>query len=134
MPKDIDKPQTAPEQTSKPIGESPEKEENFDSKKFTYAEREHKDRTESEKIVIEKLMEEVKVLEANEATRGEASQKAKQIQALHEDEKLKHLLDIAKTKGVVEAIHVAEKTNEPYLLDLLHDILAREGYYKKFTK
>ena len=44
------------------------------------------------------------------------------------------LLKIAREKGLVYAIQVAKKMNEPYLLDVLHDTLASEGFYKDFKK
>jgi len=51
-----------------------------------------------------------------------------------EKEKIEHLLEMAREKGVLFAIQVAKKMNEPFLLDTLHDALAREGYYQKFMK
>jgi len=51
---------------------------------------------------------------------------------LGEKEKIERLLDIAREKGLVFAIQVARKMNEPYLLDILHDTLAQEGFYKDF--
>ena len=49
-------------------------------------------------------------------------------------EKIEHLLETAREKGVVFAIQVAKRMNEPYLLDILHDTLAQEGFYKDFLK
>lgn len=45
---------------------------------------------------------------------------------------IKLLLETAKKKGVVEAVAAAKKINDPYLLDIFHDVLAKEGLYKKF--
>ena len=64
----------------------------------------------------------------------EAEQKANIISFLADGDKLKNLLNIAKEKGIVFAINVAKKMNDPFLLDAFHDILAKEGYYKKFVK
>lgn len=137
MPKDInqpvDKPQN-PGELNKSKPEPEKRQENVDAKFFSYSEREHKNRTESEKMVLKKLMQEVKLMESDEASRNEATQKANKILSMHEDGKLKELLSIAQQKGVVVAIQVAQKTNDPFLLDLLHDILAKEGYYKEFIK
>ena len=38
----------------------------------------------------------------------------------------------AKSKGVVYAVNVAKKMDDPFVLDKLHDNLAKEGYYKSF--
>ena len=47
---------------------------------------------------------------------------------------LKRLLGIAKEKGVSEAVAIAKKMNDPFVLDILHDILVQEGFYNKFKK
>jgi hypothetical protein len=87
-----------------------------------------------EKVVSDELKREIEMMELDEGKKKEAGEKAKKIEFLGEKEKLEHLLQIAREKGVVFAIQVARKMNEPYLLDILHDILAKEGYYKDFTK
>jgi hypothetical protein len=73
-------------------------------------------------------------MQVDDNLKKEAEQKANKIQFLADDEKLKKLLDIAKEKGVVFAIQTAKGMNDPFLLDALHDILAKEGYYHKFVK
>lgn len=87
-----------------------------------------------ERIVSSELRREIETMEMDEKTRAEAEKKAQKISFLGEKEKIEHLLKIARDKGVAFAIQVAKKMNEPYLLDILHDILAREGYYQKFLK
>ena len=57
-----------------------------------------------------------------------------QIQSLKKEGKLVRLLELTKEKGVSFAIVVAKKMKDPYTLDAFHDILSREGYYKKFSK
>ena len=59
---------------------------------------------------------------------------ANDISSLPEKEKLETLLKSAKEKGVIYAINEAKNMNNPYLLDTFHDLLAKEGYYKEFTK
>jgi hypothetical protein len=85
-------------------------------------------------IVSAELRREIEMMEVDDNTKAEAEQKAKKIEFLGEKEKIEHLLQIAREKGVVFAVQVARKMNEPYLLDVLHDILSKEGYYKDFTK
>ena len=48
--------------------------------------------------------------------------------------KIRRLLDLASEKGLFFAIDVAKKMNDHYTLDVLHDILIKEGLYKKFRK
>ena len=48
--------------------------------------------------------------------------------------KIKELLDIGEKKGLVYAIEKAKRSNNPLLLDLFHDILVRDGGYKKILK
>ncbi|MCX6722498.1 MAG: hypothetical protein NT094_00315 [Candidatus Staskawiczbacteria bacterium] len=84
-----------------------------------------------DKIVSGELRREIEMMELDDATRAEAEKKALKIEFLGEKEKIEHLLKMAKEKGIVFAIQVAKKMNEPYLLDILHDTLAQEGFYLK---
>jgi flagellar motility protein MotE (MotC chaperone) len=86
------------------------------------------------KIVSEELKREIEMMELDEDLKVQAAEKAKKIQLLGEEEKIDHLLKLAQEKGVVFAVKVAKSMNDPYILDTLHDILAREGYYQKFIK
>lgn len=72
------------------------------------------------------------MMELDDKAKSEAEAKAEKIDFLGEKEKIERLLDIAREKGLVFAIQVARKMNEPYLLDILHDTLAQEGFYKDF--
>jgi hypothetical protein len=92
---------------------------------------EKKETSEDEKIIAEELKREIDLMDIDENLKKEAEQKANKIQFLAEDDKLKELLALAKEKGVLYAIQVAKKMNEPYILDTLHDILSKEGYYQK---
>lgn len=89
---------------------------------------------ETEKIITEQLKREIEAMEMDESLKGEAKKKADKIEFLGEKEKIKHLLEIAGEKGVLFAVGVAKDMKDPYLLDIFHDILAQEGYYKKFMK
>ena len=95
---------------------------------------EKKEISPEDKIVSAELRREIEMMELDDKTKAEAEKKAEKIEFLGEKEKIKHLLDIARKKGLVFAIQVARKMNEPYLLDILHDTLAQEGYYKDFLK
>lgn len=95
---------------------------------------EKKEVSQDEKIISEELKREIELMQIDENLRGQAEHKAKKIQSLSDDQKLKKLLELAKEKGVIFAVQVAKKMNDPYLLDTLHDILAKEGYYQNFIK
>ena len=90
--------------------------------------------SESEKIITEQLKREIEAMEIDESLKEEARKKAEKIDFLGEKEKIEHLLEIAEEKGVIFAVNVAKDMKDPYILDIFHDILAQEGYYKKFTK
>lgn len=87
-----------------------------------------------EKIISDELKREIELMGVDEKLRGEAEKKAQKISFLGEKEKIEHLLRIAREKGVVFAIQVAKRMNDPYLLDVFHDILAKEGFFKDFAK
>lgn len=83
---------------------------------------------------IQKLKEEMEKTDIDDSLKMQAVSHAQDIKKLEEKEKIKKLLILAREKGVVYAINVAKKMEDPYLLDILHDILAKEGYYKSFLK
>jgi len=60
----------------------------------------------------------------------------KREQSFFQDEEIvqgiRKLLLIAKREGVLASIEAARKTKNPLLLDLYHDFLAKEGFFKKF--
>jgi len=117
-----------PEKRSVPFGQ----ETHFDWSKEKKVEK--KEMSADEKIISEELKREIELMQVDDNLKKEAEQKANKIQFLADDEKLKKLLDVAKNKGVIFAIQTAKKMNDPFLLDALHDILAKEGYYQKFIK
>ena len=96
--------------------------------------RERKEISEDDKIVSAELRREIEMLEADDKTKAEAKKKSEKIEFLGEKEKIEHLLQLAREKGVFFAVQEAKKMNEPYLLDILHDTLAQEGLYKKMGK
>ena len=87
-----------------------------------------------EKAISDELRREIELMQIDDNLKKQAEQKANKISFLADDDKLKQLLAVAREKGVVFAIKVAKTMNDPFLLDTLHDALAREGYYKDFVK
>ncbi len=45
---------------------------------------------------------------------------------------IKNLLAIAEKRGLESSIKEAEKKNDPFLLDIYHDVLAKDAAYKRF--
>lgn len=95
---------------------------------------EKKEVSRDEKIISEELRREIELMDIDENLKKAAEDKANKIQFLADDKKLEKLLEIAKEKGVLAAVQTAKRMNDPFLLDTLHDILAREGYYQQFIK
>lgn len=60
-------------------------------------------------------------------------QKADDIREKEHHEQVEALMEIALTKGILEAVHVARHLNNPHLLDDFHDILVDE-YYEKLVQ
>lgn len=46
--------------------------------------------------------------------------------------KVRELLSIAEEKGLERSIKEAQKENDPFLLDVYHDVLAKDAAYKNF--
>ncbi len=87
-----------------------------------------------ERLIREQLEREAEIMKLDENLKEQAEKEIKTIGSLGEEQKIKHLLEIAKEKGLVFAIKVAKDMNDPYILDTFHDLLAKEGYYKTFLK
>ncbi len=48
--------------------------------------------------------------------------------------KVKYLLRLGEERGLQYSVREAEKENNPFLLDIYHDVLDKDGAYKKFLK
>jgi hypothetical protein len=96
--------------------------------------QEKKETSREDRLVSAELRREIEMMELDDEMKKVAEKKAEKIEFLGEKEKIEHLIQMAREKGLVFAIQVARKMNEPYLLDVLHDTLAQEGFYKDFTK
>lgn len=88
--------------------------------------------TPEEKLIREQINRELDIMNQDDNLKKEAESKAKKIQYLGDEDKLKNLLQIAKEKGVVYAVKVAKDMNDPYILDTFHDILVKEGLWKNY--
>lgn len=84
--------------------------------------------------IKEELRREIEAMDKDPALKKEAEDKARKIGSLAIDEIIANLLEITQQRNVVFAFNVAYKMNDPYILDTFRDLLAREGYFKKFMK
>lgn len=93
-----------------------------------------KELSEEETREREKLIKKIKEKELELSSQ-------KRIAILKEGEKIKkqavqrqidYLLFLVQQHGLTFAINAAKATNDPFLIDLFHDILTKEGLYKKF--
>jgi len=90
--------------------------------------------TEKEKMIRKELEQEVDELEIDPASEIEAKIKTEQIEILDGKGKIKKLLDLAEEKGLFFSVKVARDMKDPYILDVFHDLLAKDELYKKFDK
>lgn len=102
----------------------PEEKEVLERKELTSEEKEEREKL-KEEIEKTKLPPEKEVLVIKEAERV----KRESVQG-----KIKHLVDLAQSKGLSFAVKVAKETKDPYLIDLFHDILVKEGLFEKFPE
>jgi len=109
------------------------KEQAIEFKKEGELNPEKKEISAEEKIIADELRREIELMEVDPDLKEEAEKKAKVIEFLGSAEKIEHLLQIARDRGLVFAIKTAKGMNDPHSLDTLHDILTKEGYYKKFN-
>ncbi len=94
-----------------------------------------KEWTREETITKEALKREIDMMELDDSLKKEAIEKAKEIQTLGEGEKIKHLLETAKVRGIAFTVKVAQQMNDSYILDTFHDILVKEWVsYKQFLR
>lgn len=78
---------------------------------------------------FEKARKDERELTAKE--KGEAKEEKINIAKLDPKGKIDRLLYLAREKGLFFAVRVARDCDDPYILDSLHDILARDENYKK---
>jgi transcriptional regulator len=86
------------------------------------------------KNISDELKREIEMMELDDKLKEEAKSKAQKMEFLGEQEKIEYLLKIAKEKGVLVAVQAAKDSNDPYILDTLRDLLAKEGFYKNFLR
>ena len=83
---------------------------------------------------FQQLKDSVEKMDLSDDLKKQANVTAQSIKSLDLEKKMKQLLELAKQKGVIYAVHVAKNMDDPYVLDMLHDMLAQDGLYKSFLK
>ncbi len=78
------------------------------------------------------LKKKVEEINLEEEMKPQVGGKVQDAQDLEDEEKIQYLIKLAQTKGAIFAVKVAQKMDNPYVLDSLHDALIEQGYYKKF--
>ena len=78
------------------------------------------------------LKKKVEDITLEEEMKPQVGGKVQDAQDLEDEEKIQYLVKLAQTKGAIFAVKVAQKMDNPYVLDSLHDALIEQGYYKKF--
>ncbi len=87
---------------------------------------------EQQQEVYKQLRQEIEEMQLVPELQKEAENKSKKIDVLNEKEKLEELLILAREKGIEFAVKVAKNMNDAYILDLFHDLLVKQGFYKQF--
>ncbi len=111
------------------------KESTGDALDATKEPREAKEASEQQDASEQKeLKTAIEHLDMDDSTSVIAGHVATTINGATQEEKIKKLLLVAHQKGVIWAVNVAKKMDDPYRLDMFHDALAKQVDYKKFTE
>lgn len=82
----------------------------------------------------ERISQQVAKAQFTPKEEAEAKKETVKIKRMDSQGKLQRLLAIAQDKGVIFAVKVASDLGDPYALDMLHDILAKDENYKKLQQ
>jgi len=108
------------------------------SPKETIEEREKvlekRELTEQEKETRKELEKEIKKVKLSPQAKVQAQKQAEDIKKGTVQGKIQHLLDLSQSQGLAYAVEVVRKMDDPYLLDLFHDTLVKEGLFRKFLE
>ncbi len=81
----------------------------------------------------QEIRQQIESMDVDENLKTQLQSHSDDITPLEEQAKVQKLLEVARQKGVIFAVKVAQKM-DPYILDTLHDALVKEGFYKDFKK
>lgn len=94
---------------------------------------ERKELTNREKEEQKEFKEKIEKVELVSIKKREILKETEKIKGQNAQRQISYLLYLAQNKGLSYAIKIAKETKDPYLIDLFHDILAKEGMFKKFS-
>lgn len=87
---------------------------------------------EEEKALKEEILREVEKMELEPKLKKQALKEAEKIEKFENLKKVKMLFDFAEKKGLSYAIEVAKSLKDHFLIDVFHDLLVKDEFYKKF--
>ncbi|MFA5386243.1 MAG: hypothetical protein WC297_01000 [Candidatus Paceibacterota bacterium] len=90
--------------------------------------------SETEKQEKEKIREEIKRVNFQQTDEEEAQKEAESLKTKALPGKIDRLFELAKDKGLFFALKIAESTGDGYLIDVFHDLLAKDSFFKKFVQ
>lgn len=82
----------------------------------------------------QKARQEIEKMDLDDSLKAQTQSSVDDVKSLEDQKKIEHLLGIAKAKGVIFAVTVAKKMDDPFVLDAFHDALVKNGYYKEFLR
>ncbi|MBD3208753.1 MAG: hypothetical protein GF370_04890 [Candidatus Nealsonbacteria bacterium] len=106
----------------------------YEEKREQFEQMEGVEKKKRREMIEKKVSEEREKMKLSPELEKEAEEQAKEIEKLGKKRKISQLFDLADEKGIHFAVEIARKMKDPYLLDIFHDLLAREGFYKGFLK
>lgn len=112
-----------PEREQREAKISPEKREGFEKQEI---------RGEREEDVRARVEREAEKIHLTPRAAKDVKKQAGAVSAASDPGKIQRLLKLAEDKGVFFAVKVAKETGDSYVLDLLHDALAKDNLYKKY--
>lgn len=81
---------------------------------------------------LKELREKISKIQIKKEEKEKAGAEAEKLKYLSAKEKVEKILVLAATKGLAFAVETAKKLGDPLVLDLVHDILAKDKNYQKF--
>ena len=94
--------------------------------------REAKPLSNEEEKLKKALQESIKKINISPNELEEARKEVEKMERKAVEGKIRHLLQLAATKGLALAIATANATQDALLIDTFHDILAKNGLFKEY--
>lgn len=102
-------------------------------KELGFEKQEKKISLEQEKIIRENLEREIRTTKISPRLQDDVQKQAQQIRKLKAKGKIKKLLSLVQAKSLAFAVATAKAMNDPYVLDVFHDLLIESKLYKELS-